>query len=315
MLKFSCDLSQKERKPVKESVWGYTLGYFLLLTTRVLWRTISPAWSDDWSNRVVVTVATLGLIDQLAFFRPSQMSPDPKPKIKRFKPNWFSLGAGLGSLIFATQWLFGEVSVLSRWSATGYPHSGPNPNPSGFLVFICLFAGLLLFGQCQKIVFNPVWLLLGTAGLYGTYWLAGNCSFIGGLIAATFLMSVWPHLFSLLPHTTVWLTMAMAMLIYLFEIFFSVWTVAYNFVPGGEFTRELSSFLIIMVAITISYAVWSHRKLEVLNSENHIAFSDVNMSNIFKLAGLLTLITAEGMGVRYVKWTPGKVRAYSKVRL
>jgi len=47
------------------------------------------------------------------------------------RPNWFFVGCGFGSLLYMTQAVFGEVSVLTRWVVSGYPYTGPVPYPWG----------------------------------------------------------------------------------------------------------------------------------------------------------------------------------------
>jgi hypothetical protein len=46
-------------------------------------------------------------------------------------------------------------------------------------------------------------------------------------------------------------TLALANLVYIALCLFLVWTVAYNFVPGGVYTREHTDWLVLIVIIFI----------------------------------------------------------------
>ena len=70
-------------------------------------------------------------------------------------------------------------------------------------------------------------------------------------------MSIWPEMIdrsTSCPPARVVLT---AVTTYVAEVLFSVWTVAYNFVPGGEYTREHTDYLLAFVALTIGLALFT----------------------------------------------------------
>ena len=53
---------------------------------------------------------------------------DTNPKIES---NSVISGIGLGSLLYLSNALFGEVSLITRWTVQGYPDTGPQPWPWG----------------------------------------------------------------------------------------------------------------------------------------------------------------------------------------
>jgi hypothetical protein len=58
-------------------------------------------------------------------------SEDSSKDDKKERPNWVWAGLGFGSLLFLTNWCFGEASLITRWVVSGYPDHGPMPHPWG----------------------------------------------------------------------------------------------------------------------------------------------------------------------------------------
>ena len=52
-------------------------------------------------------------------------------KMEKNRPSWLFTALGLSSLIYVTHFVFGEVSVVTRWVVKGYPDPGPMPYPWG----------------------------------------------------------------------------------------------------------------------------------------------------------------------------------------
>lgn len=53
------------------------------------------------------------------------------PRDSVLQSNWFLVAIGFGSLLFVLQWVFGDLSVVSRWASNGYPNQAPDPIPYG----------------------------------------------------------------------------------------------------------------------------------------------------------------------------------------
>jgi len=83
------------------------------------------------------------------------------------------------------------------------------------------------------------------------------CSSLGGLLLAVYIASVWPVLADQVSMCPPGRTMFVVGVVWLIELLFSVWTVAYNFVPGGEYTRERTILLVVASILCIGLALFT----------------------------------------------------------
>ncbi len=123
------------------SFWGLILGLFLLLVLRISYVTVNPIWSDVTSNRVILLIAVIATLDRVYtgyMMSISQSGPQSKSSTEPVDarvsgPGWCLVALGFGALMFLTHDVFGEVSLVCRWAVSGYPHTGPKPNPWGYV--------------------------------------------------------------------------------------------------------------------------------------------------------------------------------------
>ncbi len=70
----------------------------------------------------------------------------------------------------------------------------------------------------------------------------GFGGYAGGMVLAIYAGPIWTTLLNLVCQSggKCGRVVFLDVLIYLVEIFYSVWTMAYNFVPGGVYTRDFT---------------------------------------------------------------------------
>ncbi|CAF1175949.1 unnamed protein product [Didymodactylos carnosus] len=256
-------------------VWALTYSFFFFLSARVCFSSLIPAWSGVIANLVHFLIGLVVLFDQ--FIRDSTMTQlltsleypifsGNNPTIKPLRvsshdtpsqPNWLLTGIGFGCLLFNLHWVFGELSVVSRWASHTFPNQAPDPIPYSLLVWVFLFCGVLLIKR-PYIVTNRWWASVGFISYFVLYFGRGLFSFVGGLGLAVFIGSIIPLLFDKVTRGSSARIIVVASLIYILQVVYAVWTSAYNFVPfGGTLTRETSYVLVFFNFLGIYLGVFT----------------------------------------------------------
>ncbi|NXR15356.1 PG2IP protein, partial [Semnornis frantzii] len=248
-------------------IWGFVLGKITLLVLRIWYTSLNPVWSSQAANAAILTVGFIAALERICSGGDKKEQEGNKTgnavKETVSHQHWLLSGLAFGSLMFLTLWIFGEVSLISRWAVSGHPHTGPDPNPYGGTVLLGLAHGLMLsfwswssttsfimhLVVTHSVLFCPFTGLTSSAGLlYLHTWSAA----VAGNILAVFTMCVWPQLaghFVSCQHPGK--AMSTAMLAFVLELFFCVWCTAYKFVPGGVYARERSHLLLGFVMLCI----------------------------------------------------------------
>ncbi|XP_040527502.1 PGAP2-interacting protein isoform X1 [Gallus gallus] len=289
-------------------IWGFILGKMMLLVLRIWYTSLNPVWSSQAANTVVLIIGLVAAAERIYSVEDErkQGANATGNTVRKAvsQPNWLLSGMAFGSLMFLTVWIFGEVSLISRWAVSGHPHTGPDPNPYGGTVLLGLAHGLMLSFWSWSSAASFAWFLIGIASSAGLLYLHTWSAAVAGNILAVFTMCVWPQLAGrfvgcLHPGKA----MSTAMFTYVLELFFCVWCTAYKFVPGGVYARESSHLLLgfIMLCIGLGFLTGSKKDLnsifEVKSDQK--PFFKKSTEYIKLLLWLFVGVGLLGLGLRY----------------
>ncbi|XP_029443750.1 PGAP2-interacting protein isoform X2 [Rhinatrema bivittatum] len=238
-------------------IWGYILSHILLVSLRIWYTSLNPIWACTTANTVILILAFIVTADRIKADGKKQGGNQPEETTKDMvsRPNWALSGAAFGSLMFLTHWIFGEISLVSRWAVSGHPDSGPDPNPYGGTILLSLSQGVLF--AFSSVANSVGWHFIGAVSIVGLLYLKSEGAFISGNVLAIFTMSLWPCLAGrLISSGAPGKALGTAMLFYLLEMFFCVWCTAFKFVPGGVYTRERSYLLLGAIMLLIGLGIF-----------------------------------------------------------
>lgn len=298
MLVFTATLWSPDPRIRCHNFWGIILGFLGFVSSRVWFVSFVPTWWDDYRNSIVITVGAIATVQHIIKGCDIPSSESKESPINTERPYWLPTAIGFGSLLYLTHWCFGESSLVLRWAVKGYPETGPAPYPWGSLVLIALGFGVAI-SSWKSITNTKAWWCEGLISILVLYYFPTWMGFMGGLILAVYTMSIWPKMTDRLTMCPPARSMFVVVVTYLVQIFFFVWTVAYNFVPGGVYTREHTDYLIVLVMIGIFIGMFiggdykSYTSFPVINKQP-IPFNRLRLFTVFIIgAGLI------GYGVRY----------------
>ena len=137
-------------------MWGLILGKLAAVVARIWFTSINPMWWTNYHNSFFITLVLLATLEKIVSGYPRVTSKatdhsgekdlcltynimifaghDALPGMSvdhGIRSSSVLTGAGLGSLMYLTHAVFGEVSVVTRWSVGPYPNTGPMPWPWG----------------------------------------------------------------------------------------------------------------------------------------------------------------------------------------
>ncbi|XP_055492389.1 PGAP2-interacting protein-like [Leucoraja erinacea] len=287
-------------------VWGFILGHILQLVVRIWSISLNPVWANNMFNSVILALGAIVTLERIRsdFQKLPQMEEEMKSSAEKTHPgscrDWLVSGAAFGSLQFLTHWIFGEVSLVSRWAVSGHPNAGPDPNPYGGVILVALAIGVMLSFRVS--VNNVVLWLIGVVSAICLFYLRREGAFAAGTVLAVYVMSLWPHLIErLISSGSPGKAMGTAMLVYLLEIFSTVWCIAYNFVPGGAITREKTMVVLGTLMHLIGLGLFfGHRPKLFATEGKNVAHFKLLTKCVKQLLWLFVGVGLLGLGHRFI---------------
>ncbi|PIL29869.1 hypothetical protein GSI_08076 [Ganoderma sinense ZZ0214-1] len=262
------------------------LGFLMTSLSKHANHSINPIWpfvneTSGGYNKAGITLALLA-ITEFAYRAPVQSGPKNIKPVKAaaaaaavYDTPWLFGALSLGGLIFSLHSLVSDPSTLIAWSWTGYPITGPIPSQHGSLTHLAQALGLglaaLLAGSGSDILAHPLYLALGSASAYVMYTYKDWTGYAGGLGVAAFLTSliptVWARARAAAQNGGVAKIAAVAWLVVCIFDVASVFTVAYAFVPGGEYFRERTNMVLTAqfacIALAFRWPTFNTRSLSL----------------------------------------------------
>eukprot|EP00794_Sanderia_malayensis_P007604 gene7604-8444_t len=247
----------KHNKYRKLSFWGLAIGFFIRLIIRMAFQSLNPLWTSSSYNIAIFIIALACAVDRAVFINSLSMETSDesvsKPSYTQPWSTWMPVALGAGAWLFIAQWLFGEVSVISRYTGDSQPSWSVPPVPGGICTFISLLFGIKISNR--KFVTSSAWWLFAGLSAVTFYKAPSVVGFIGGQGIAIYTMSVFPRVTNQVSKCNKGKCLTLAVLTCIIFLLASVWVVAYNFVPGGVFTRERNDMVLAVAIVLIGLAV------------------------------------------------------------
>lgn len=253
---FYAERSQPHRLEARTTAFG--AGLILSSVAKYAFQSMNPIWpiirsQDGGWHKVGLALAVLSVLRST---RNLNKGPLDAPMSGSKKGSSFLASLGIAGCFFAMHYLLSESSTMISWTWEGYPVRGPLAVPHGGYVILAMSAGLAMG------LFNPVmargWAAFGI-GCMGALILTLDKNwygFSGSLALATYIMAVTPALISSAVRHGPASTFGQGFFYYNIMVLYSVWVVAYAFVPGGPLVREHTDWVMITMMLMIGAGVF-----------------------------------------------------------
>lgn len=228
---------------------GSSIAKYAFYSINPIWPTVH-ATNGGW-NKTGLVLAILAVLRSSR--RPAMGGSDVPQK----GLSSYLAGLGLSGVFFGMHYLLSDSSTMILWVWEGYPVRGPLAVPHGSVTILIMGLGLV-FG-----LFYPrltrTWTAFGIASVAAailttrTHWIG----YYGALVLTFYIMAMAPVMINSAIRYGPASTFGFGFTIYNFLVLFSVWVVAYAFVPGGPLVRERTDLVMSSMMIALGAGVFA----------------------------------------------------------
>ncbi|KAF9960842.1 hypothetical protein BGZ72_005678 [Mortierella alpina] len=275
----------------ERGVLTLALGLILHNVVKQAWWANNPIWpimNENTGGQNMIGLV-LGILASVQVMLRKEPGEDEPQTIQKTGESWLLTAISAGGYLFCLHSMFTDSTTISRWSLGGYPNTGPQPVPGGFMVIAAMAVGLTVSSK-RRWVTSLIWWIIGTAGLAVLHFFEGDVGFAGGIVFTVYALSLFPTLFRSLSRQPPGRTFLVTMLVYNIFALAHVWVVAYAFVPVGVWMRERTDYVLIAMQTSILLGIFNSNSAAwtvVSEARSRSAFSVARLYSKLSLVGLV----------------------------
>ena len=226
-----------EKKIRNIALNGLLIGLIVSLLLKYAWFSRSIVWLS-WFSVLVFML----LISAASYYLQSIRGGVLLSDYEVIKKEWWITGIGFGVLLFFTHWLFSSYGVIPRWSSL-------DPEKTGIFVVTGLIIGFI-FKDNELFQSVYAWLIFFIGGILLSYE-NGFSAFMGGLLMSLVLPGLWTAIIQRFKGFDLGRSTSLGVIIYVLLSMFSIFTVVYDYVPGGYLFKEREEIILIVSSLLL----------------------------------------------------------------
>ena len=296
---------------LQNRVLAWTIGLILSSISKFANHTNNPVWPvlhpgiGGW-NKTGLVLAALALWRST---RPVTSSGGDHRPANRQKGSAFLAAMGMGSVMFALHSLLSDSSTMILWVWEGFPVRGPIASPHGAVTILAMGLGVFLGVALPSFFGSWTAFGLGSVGAALLTYYPNWTGYYGALLFTVYIMGVTPSIISSAVQHNPAITFGFGFIVYNFMVLFSIWVIAYAFVPGGPYVRERTDWVMLSMMLLIGAGVFSSLTTNAASQKTKSKASGGRKKSAYYIH-LLLVLQLLSMSVAYLRFPTNDYRPY-----